>query len=97
VDVGTAAVVAANAPVAGELPVRIEVDLIARHQAHRVRHPGQLQDLDLQGPAVLGPLEGRDGLGGHAGQLGELATRMAQDLHGARLVVRPVVVFVRIL
>src|SRR5690606_24993976 len=84
VRVGTSAFVTADTPVPGQQALGVQLDVVTRHQAHRVGHPLEFENLDLEGPALLRLLEGRHGLGLHTGELRELAARLAQQLDRAR-------------
>src|SRR4051812_937449 len=74
--VGPSALVTASAPVAGELPLRVEFDLVARHLAHRVRPQGEFEALHLERPPVPGLLEGGRRLRCETGEFGELGPRL---------------------
>src|SRR4051812_34962855 len=70
--------------VAQQVSLLVGLDLVQREDVGRVRDPAHLDDLDLDGPAVLGALQPGDALGALSGQLEELGGCLGRHLTGAR-------------
>src|SRR4051812_29262717 len=84
-----AAVVAAGALIALELPARVELDRVAAEHVGRVRHAPQLDDLERHDPAVVAvALEPVHALDLATGEHRHLLDRAAHDLRRLHVSVR---------